>query len=58
MVGEIVVEQYSQAQFARHSTRVRSPLSRRRTRRLVRFALASAGLAAGGVAIRALALKA
>jgi hypothetical protein len=52
-----VVEQYSQAQFARQSTRVRSPLSRRRTLRLVRFALASAGLAAGSVAILALALK-
>ncbi len=56
-MGELVVEQYSQAQFARQSTRVRSPLSRRRTLRLVRFALASAGLAAGSVAILALALK-
>jgi hypothetical protein len=52
-----VVEQYSQAHFARQGTRVRSPLSRRRTRRLVRFALASAGLAAGSVAILALALR-
>lgn len=56
VMGEPVVEQQSQAQFTRQVARIRSPLSQRRTRRLIRFAAVSAGLAAGGVAILALAL--
>jgi len=52
------MEQYSPDDFARHRTRVRSPNSRRRTRRLLRFALMSATLALGGVALLVLALTA
>jgi hypothetical protein len=55
-LGVLALEQYSQADFARHSKRARSPLSQRRTRRLLRFALVSGGLAAGGIALLVLAL--
>jgi hypothetical protein len=54
--GVLMVEQYTQDHFTRHGTRVRSPLSQRRTRRLMRFALVSVALVAGSLALLVVAL--
>jgi hypothetical protein len=50
------MEQYTPDSFARHSERVRSPMSARRKRRLARLAIACAGVTAAGVALLAVAL--
>jgi hypothetical protein len=50
------MQQYSPEDFSRHGQHVRSPVSTRRQRRLVRLALACGLVTAGGVALLALAL--
>ena len=45
------MEHYSPETFARHSTRVRSPVSTRRQRRLARLAVACALVTAGGLTL-------
>jgi hypothetical protein len=45
------MEQYQPESFARHSSRVRSPISSRRRTRLARLAIACALITAGGIAL-------
>jgi hypothetical protein len=47
---------YPEESFTRHSAQVRSPNSTRRRQRLARLALACALMAAGGIALLALAV--
>jgi hypothetical protein len=49
--GVLIVEQYQAESFTRHSTRVRSPISSRRHRRLARLAIACALMTAGGIVL-------
>jgi hypothetical protein len=54
--GEFAMEQYSTESFVRSGTRVRSPISDRRQRRLVRLAVACGAVVATGVALLTLAI--
>jgi hypothetical protein len=50
------MEQYTPETFARHTQRVRSPISSRRQRRLARLALACVAVTAASIALLAVAL--
>jgi hypothetical protein len=51
------MEHYTTNDFARHGNRVKSPISRRRARRLARFAIASALVVVAGLALLMLGLN-